>query len=609
MAWSAEQRRNASIIYRVGLNLGASYRDIQVAIMAAIVESGLRNVNYGDRDSLGLFQQRDAWGSRSQRLDPAAAAQMFFLGGHGGQQGLLDIGNRASRSMGSLAQDVQVSAYPGRYAEHQNEAGLLLHGINPAAGGVSGDGKGSAPTPPPVSPPDLSEVDGAGAITADPTGIGALTFDQDGNPLTPDGPLDALTFGMEPVGQLTTGGGGGGGGGHGGYDPMSHLYMPSADDYYAPSGGTGYTNYGGDTSANFQPDGSGFTPSGKVTKAASEYGLGNVQPELTNLVGVLGPKFDVNTVGGYRESAIDPNGHPAGLAADFMTSTPQGEALAAYAQKRARELGVDYIIWRQHIWSVDRADEGWRLMEDRGSPTQNHMDHVHINVVPGFVPRKPADASRSGARNAARWAQKFLGVPFKWGGEDATGMDGIGLVRQWYRHLEMDPPARPGFELLNIAEPLRPDSIEPGDVIAFPEGGGLTHIGLYLGNDHFLEASGPDGAVQLGSIAQVRDIPGIHVIRTSPMHEALNPFPNGTSSETPSRGGAKASPPARGAGSGSSNYTVPSYTTSADQAAYQAGHDYPSTTKGGGKPKGGGGKGGGKPKNDPYEGKPKPPVL
>ena len=126
---------------------------------------------------------------------------------------------------------------------------------------------------------------------------------------------------------------------------------------------------------------------GCAVATETNYNLGPVKPQLTQLVNILGPMFDIKTVGGYRESATDPHGHPAGLAADFMVPlTPagkaQGDALVAYAQGHARELGIDYIIWYQRIWSVARADEGWRPMEDRGSATQNHLDHPHINVLP-----------------------------------------------------------------------------------------------------------------------------------------------------------------------------------------------------------------------------------
>ena len=120
----------------------------------------------------------------------------------------------------------------------------------------------------------------------------------------------------------------------------------------------------------------------------TNYDLGPVKPQLTQLVNILGPMFDIKTVGGYRESATDPHGHPAGLAADFMVPlTPagkaQGDAVVAYAQAHAHELGIDYIIWYQRIWSVARADEGWRPMEDRGSATANHLDHLaHQRACP-----------------------------------------------------------------------------------------------------------------------------------------------------------------------------------------------------------------------------------
>jgi murein DD-endopeptidase MepM/ murein hydrolase activator NlpD len=44
------------------------------------------------------------------------------------------------------------------------------------------------------------------------------------------------------------------------------------------------------------------------------------------------------------------------------------------------QFGVHYIIYRQRIWNVERNDEGWRLMIDRGNPTANHMDHVHVST-------------------------------------------------------------------------------------------------------------------------------------------------------------------------------------------------------------------------------------
>lgn len=127
--FSGEQLSNARVIAQVGRQLGASQRDILIAIMTALQESGLRNLNYGDRDSIGLFQQRDAWGTREQRLNPAESARMFFEGGHQGQRGLFAFKNRDQYSLTQAAQKVQVSAFPDAYAKWEDEASNILSSI------------------------------------------------------------------------------------------------------------------------------------------------------------------------------------------------------------------------------------------------------------------------------------------------------------------------------------------------------------------------------------------------------------------------------------------------------------------------------------------------
>ena len=150
------------------------------------------------------------------------------------------------------------------------------------------------------------------------------------------------------------------------------------------------------------------TPAADAGAGGSEYSLGPVHAQTAIVANTVGPMFGFVTIGGYRESARDPNGHPSGLALDFMTNDipngrTAGDNLAKYLQDHAADLGVDYIIWLQRIWSTDRADEGWRPMEDRGSPTQNHMDHVHLNLtgngssaIPGCETGLPGEVSLSG---------------------------------------------------------------------------------------------------------------------------------------------------------------------------------------------------------------------
>lgn len=86
----------------------------------------------------------------------------------------------------------------------------------------------------------------------------------------------------------------------------------------------------------------------------------------------------ISSIGTFRGGGGD---HGSGHACDIMTSNVSlGTAIAEYMRAHARELGITYVIWRQHVWSVARSSEGWRLMPDRGSTTANHYDHVHVSV-------------------------------------------------------------------------------------------------------------------------------------------------------------------------------------------------------------------------------------
>ncbi|MGY1604823.1 transglycosylase family protein [Geodermatophilus sp. SYSU D00815] len=87
------------------------------------------------------------------------------------------------------------------------------------------------------------------------------------------------------------------------------------------------------------------------------------------------------TLGGTRGSAVDPNGHPSGLALDYMVMSDAalGDAIAQYHIDHWAELGVEYIIWQQRI--ITSPDGAWKAMEDRGSATANHFDHVHVNYA------------------------------------------------------------------------------------------------------------------------------------------------------------------------------------------------------------------------------------
>jgi LysM repeat protein len=132
MVLTDEMAANARTIIDVGRRLGVPEQGIVIALAAAMQESSMRNLPYGDRDSLGLFQQRPSagWGSPDQLQAPDYAASLFYGGpgnpNTGRTRGLLDIPGWQSMTVTQAAQAVQISAYPDAYAKWEASARAWL---------------------------------------------------------------------------------------------------------------------------------------------------------------------------------------------------------------------------------------------------------------------------------------------------------------------------------------------------------------------------------------------------------------------------------------------------------------------------------------------------
>lgn len=100
----------------------------------------------------------------------------------------------------------------------------------------------------------------------------------------------------------------------------------------------------------------------------------------------------IKTIGGVRADALPD--HPSGRALDLMIPNYKSKAgkklghdLSRWLQKRHTELGINYIIWDQHIWNAQRDKSGWRSMGSRGSDSANHKNHIHVTVLAkGYAP-------------------------------------------------------------------------------------------------------------------------------------------------------------------------------------------------------------------------------
>jgi len=124
VALEPEQAENAALIAAIAVRRGMPARAATIAIATAYQESKLVNIDYGDRDSLGLFQQRPSqgWGTRREILDPEYSINAFY-------DALAQVDGYEALQVTVAAQEVQRSAFPDAYADHEADARVLASAL------------------------------------------------------------------------------------------------------------------------------------------------------------------------------------------------------------------------------------------------------------------------------------------------------------------------------------------------------------------------------------------------------------------------------------------------------------------------------------------------
>ncbi|WP_152360366.1 hypothetical protein [Microlunatus speluncae] len=173
-----EQAKYASIIAGLSVRRSLPARAASVALATAYQESGIRNIDYGDRDSVGLFQQRPSqdWGTVKQIMDPYYSTGEFY-------DALVKIKNWEERDITEVAQAVQISAYPDAYRDHEEDGKALastLTGHSQAAVTCYDE------TP--------AEGDAKGLAAAVKKTFGKITVDREGTTLTIDASSNAKAW-------------------------------------------------------------------------------------------------------------------------------------------------------------------------------------------------------------------------------------------------------------------------------------------------------------------------------------------------------------------------------------------------------------------------------
>lgn len=208
MAYSREQRKVIRAFDRVADRMNASPRERKALYAAGLVESALRSLDYGDRDSLGPLQQRPSmgWGSPDQVKNPEYAAKKFLSKAQGLSR------KRFRGSAGKLAQAVQRSAFPERYDQRGAEAEKIIRqfggdDVSPSAPRETSP-DATTPVAALVDPVDLSRPQQQVTTPAlssmlDPRGVlnksgqggpdPSVLFAPPPPPVPPQAPIEALT--------------------------------------------------------------------------------------------------------------------------------------------------------------------------------------------------------------------------------------------------------------------------------------------------------------------------------------------------------------------------------------------------------------------------------
>ncbi len=166
-----QQAANASTIAAVATSRGLPERALTIALATSMQESALRNLDHGDRDSVGLFQQRPSqgWGTAAQIMDPVYASNEFF-------DGLVKIRGYSRLPLTEAAQKVQKSGFPLAYAKHEGDAALL-------AAALTGRRPGALNCVTPVTP--VTPVAAGEASGGDPAKVRARLLREFGSRVVP----------------------------------------------------------------------------------------------------------------------------------------------------------------------------------------------------------------------------------------------------------------------------------------------------------------------------------------------------------------------------------------------------------------------------------------
>src|ERR671923_111671 len=222
------------------------------------------------------------------------------------------------------------------------------------------------------------------------------------------------------------------------------------------------------------------------------------------LVEVLDAQGRIAAQGGAGSFAFPANGAVADIGS--ARATPTGVELADVSLLGSRVQATRVVVPRHGLRSanVEGLVVDGRIVPGRPNTLvplggSSYLVVLQTAVVPG---KKQRSVGLVGVR-AVAIAERFLGVPYVWGGADpATGFDCSGLVMYVYAQLGIDLLHFSGAQYHEGA-PVPFDALAPGDLVFFDPGPrGPGHVGIYIGGGDFIQAPHSGDVVKISSLSE-----------------------------------------------------------------------------------------------------------
>lgn len=211
-----------------------------------------------------------------------------------------------------------------------------------------------------------------------------------------------------------------------------------------------------------------------------------------------------------RRSLPDPNSvnqpvSPMDYTIQVGAFAVQSNAINLTDRLRSRGLDAYYFIAEDKLYKVRFGNYSTRAIAqaDAVKLQQSGLIHAYYIVQPPLT--KPADIARNLPairRNLVRTANRFIGCPYRYGGESEDGFDCSGLVMTVYKLNGLDLP-RVSRDQFKTGRRVALSQLQAGDLVFFRTGpgDGITHVGLYTGNGKFIHAPGKGKKVRVASLS------------------------------------------------------------------------------------------------------------